>query len=68
VVTSLATPSSVSDYPPHLLPMMHAESYPTAWGMAPWGQYFANTIGIAGSTTVLVLLTSSLAGFALGTM
>ena len=68
VLTSLETPEHVFDFPPHLLPMLHGESYATAWSLAPWGQYFVNTCGIALSTTLLVLVTSTLAGYALGTM
>jgi multiple sugar transport system permease protein len=39
-----------------------------AWLAAPWVRYFANTFFIAGLTTLSVLVTSTLAGFAFGVL
>lgn len=68
LVTSLESTNHVFDFPPHLIPMMDFTAYPTAWNMAPWGRFFLNSAFLATSTTLLVLVTSSLAGFAMGTM
>lgn len=68
VVTSLASPSAVFTFPPDLLPTWHFVNYVKAWALAPWGRYFFNTVFIATTTTVLVLITSLLAGFAFGAL
>lgn len=66
VVTSLNTPGQVLQFPPVFLPHGQWVNYARAWSQAPWLRYFANTIFIAGLTTVMVLVTSLLAGFAFG--
>jgi len=66
VVTSLNWPDQVLQFPPALLPHGQWDNYARAWSEAPWLRYFANTIFIAASTTLLVLVTSILAGFAFG--
>ncbi len=68
IVTSLNGSNQVLQFPPVLLPHGAWGNYVRAWTEAPWLRYFANTIFIAGSTTVLVLVTSMLAGFAFGTL
>lgn len=68
LVVSLATPSSVFVFPPHLLPTWHFSNYVQAWSMAPWARYFFNTVLIATLTTLLVLITSVLSAYAFGTM
>ncbi|MBV9228195.1 MAG: carbohydrate ABC transporter permease [Chloroflexi bacterium] len=67
-VTSLLTQRSVFDSVPHFLPDWDWSNYISAWSMAPWLQYFANSIFIAGSTVILAVITSLLAGYAFGTM
>ena len=66
VVTSLDAPSQAFRVPPILIPQGHWSNYRAAWAGAPWLRYFGNTFLIAGATTVLVALTSVLAGFAFG--
>ncbi|MDQ6919180.1 MAG: carbohydrate ABC transporter permease [Candidatus Dormibacteraeota bacterium] len=75
VVISLGTLQSVFVFPPILYPLWHGENYLAAVGLIPdsstgqylhipWLRYFANTVIVAVGTTVLVLLTSVLAGYA----
>ncbi|MCY0874955.1 MAG: carbohydrate ABC transporter permease [Firmicutes bacterium] len=68
IVTSLNTQSQALQYPPIFLPHWHVANYVRAWSEAPWVQYFVNTVFIAFATTLLVLVTSLLAGFAFGAM
>ncbi len=66
VVTSLNSANQVLQFPPVFLPHWQWVNYVQAWSEAPWLRYFANTIFIAGLTTLIVLITSLLAGFAFG--
>jgi multiple sugar transport system permease protein len=68
IVTSLNSPNQVLQFPPLFLPHWQWINYVQAWTAAPWLRYFANTLFIAGLTTLLVLVTSLLAGFAFGMM
>ena len=68
IVTSLDAPNQVMRVPPLLIPQGHWGNYSIAWRGAPWLRYFANTFFIAGLTTLLVLVTSVLAGFAFGVL
>jgi ABC-type glycerol-3-phosphate transport system permease component len=40
-------------------------NYPNAWNEASFGQFFGNTVIVAGSTVILVLLFTAMAGYAL---
>lgn len=75
VVISLGTLQSVFVFPPILYPLMHWENYLTAVGLMadpstgqflsiPWARYFLNTVIVTAGTTVLVLITSVLGGYA----
>jgi len=66
LVTAFSHPSQAIEFPPHLVPDAYIENFVKAWKSAPWARYFLNTVLIAVSTVVLALLTSILAGFALG--
>ena len=66
VVTSLSSTNRVYQFPPRFLPGTVTGNYSRAWGEATWVRFFVNTLFIAGATVALVLLTSLLAGFALG--
>jgi multiple sugar transport system permease protein len=66
IVTSLSSTSRVYQFPPNFLPGGAVGNYSRAWGEATWVRFFLNTVFIAGVTVALVLLTSLLAGFALG--
>ncbi len=68
VVTSLNGSNQVLQFPPVFLPHGQWQNYVRAWNEAPWLRYFFNTLLIAGLTTLLVLVTSILAGFAFGVM
>lgn len=68
IVTSLNTQSQALQYPPVFMPHGQIVNYVRAWSEAPWVQYFINTVFIAFATTLLVILTSLLAGFAFGSM
>jgi multiple sugar transport system permease protein len=68
VVTSLLTSQSAADVVPHFIPDWQWSNYAQAWSLAPWAQYFFNSIFISLSTVILALITSLLAGYAFGTM
>ncbi len=68
LLTSLVPNDHVFDFPPSLWPRWDFTNYATAWNGTPWLNYFLNTGFIAVGTTLLVLITSSLAGFSLATM
>jgi multiple sugar transport system permease protein len=67
-VSSLLTTHSAFDSVPHFLPDWDWSNYARAWSLAPWVQYFANSVFIASCTVALALVTSLLAGYAFGTM
>jgi multiple sugar transport system permease protein len=64
-VTSVEPMGRLSDIPPNVLPLWDWSNYAAAWSAAPWGRYFANTVLVAGSTTVLAVLTALPAAYAL---
>lgn len=68
VLTSLIPSDHVFDFPPSLIPRWQFSNYASAWAQAPWGKYFLNTAIVAFGTTGLVLVTSTLAGYAFAVM
>lgn len=68
ILTSLDNASQVFTFPPRLFPGTDFGNFLVAWSAAPWAQYFLNTILISVVTVALAMLTSVLAGFALGVM
>jgi len=68
VATSLNSASATASLSGILLPHWHWGNYARAWDAEPWTRYFLNTVLVASLTTVLVLATSLLAGFAFGVM
>ena len=68
LITSLNTPDQVLTFPPSFVPHWQWQNYVLAWEAAPWARYFLNTIFIASTTVVLVIVTSALAGFAFGAL
>jgi multiple sugar transport system permease protein len=68
VVTSLNPNSDMYRFPPSLIPHLYFSNYVRAWQAAPWLRYVFNTVLVAVCTVALSLLTSLLAGFALGVM
>lgn len=66
VLASLMTFQEATSAPPTLIPAkLNFSNYLEALRVAPFGRYFINTIFTALSTTVITLITSILAGFAL---
>ncbi|GAB3556982.1 hypothetical protein GCM10027405_01010 [Arthrobacter alkaliphilus] len=68
LITSVASDADVFTFPPKLWPAWDFSNYAKAWGKSPWLTYFGNTVLIAGSVVLLVLITSLLAGFAFALM
>lgn len=68
VVTSLLTPHDAFDVVPHFFPDWQWINYVRAWNLAPWGQFFVNSILVATCTAGLAVITSLLAGYAFGMM
>lgn len=62
---ALNTPFSL---PPKLWPDFNFGNFREAWNYAPWPRYFLNTVVVAGGTTLLVVATSALAGYAFAAM
>jgi multiple sugar transport system permease protein len=68
LVTSLNRPDQLYDFPPLLWPDWQFHNYADAWSQAPWVRYYVNTVVISAATTALVLITTSLAGYAFAAM
>ena len=68
LVVALNDHAHVFNFPPNFIPLWHFENFVTAWNAAPWTRYFLNTIFIAVTTTLLVMITSTLAGYAFAAM
>ena len=68
VVTSLNEPNQLYQFPPVLWPNWVWSNYTEAWSEVPWLRFYGNTILVAGATTLLVLATSALAGYAFAAM
>jgi multiple sugar transport system permease protein len=65
VLTAFKSAPEVAASPPTLIPReWHPENFVAAWNAAPFGQYLANTVFIAGSVMVLEVITSALAAYA----
>ena len=65
IVTSLQPQDAVFSVPPQLWPKhMTFQNYIDAWNSAPWLRYFGNTLFVAVASTLISLVTSSLAAFA----
>jgi len=67
-VTSLLTEHDAYAATPVFWPDWQWTNYARAWAMAPWVQYFTNSLLISGCTIVLAVITSLLAGYAFGMM
>lgn len=68
LVIALDDTAHVFQFPPDFAPRWHFENFATAWAAAPWARYFLNTVLVSVSTTGLVLVTSTLAGYAFAAM
>jgi multiple sugar transport system permease protein len=67
--TALKSFFEATQFPPTLFPVeFHLENFATAWGDAPWFNYFRNTFVIAIAVTLAELTTSILAAYAFARM
>lgn len=65
VLTAFKSPVEVAASPPTWIPReWHPENFQAAWNFAPFGRYLLNTAFMAGTITVLEVLTSALAAYA----
>lgn len=67
-VTSLNRPEALFRVPPLLWPQWEFQNYVAAWYEQSWLRFYLNTILVASCETLLVLATSSLAGYAFASM
>lgn len=66
LVTSLQTEAAVSQRPIHLIPReITFENYLAIWSFARFDRFFLNSFLVAGGTTLLTLLITTLSGYAL---
>lgn len=66
VITALKTKPEIFTNPPTWLPLtFNLDNFITAWNAAPFGSYYFNSFLVASVTTILTLLISSMAGYAL---
>jgi len=65
VSNALRTNDEVLAVPPRLLPSTyHWENFGDAWTHLPFGQFFVNSLIVAVSVTIIVVIVSCLAGYA----
>jgi len=65
VSNALRTNDEVLAFPPRLLPSeAHWENFIEAWAHLPFGQFFVNSLVVAISVTIIVVVVSCLAGYA----
>jgi ABC-type glycerol-3-phosphate transport system permease component len=65
IATSLKAPADLFHSPPRWFPeTLQFGNYPEAWNAVPFPRYFFNTIFVAGSIVLGVVVTSGLAAFA----
>ncbi len=65
VVTAFQSHGSVYRIPPNFVPGFHAGAFVFVVEHTDWPRFMLNTVFIAGTTVLLVLVTSALAGYAL---
>ncbi|MHB8293945.1 MAG: carbohydrate ABC transporter permease [Acidimicrobiales bacterium] len=65
VVTAFNTHGGVYSIPPRFLPAFHTRAFTYVLTHTNWLRYMGNTVFIAVSTVVLVVITSAMAGYAL---
>lgn len=68
LVLSLNRPDSVFDFPPHLWPQWQFQNYAEMWRFTSWLGLFLNTVITTVGRVALVLVTSTLAGYAFASM
>lgn len=65
LVTAFNSHSGVFSIPPNFVPAFHTGAFLYVLEHTGWARYMANTVLIAGSTVLLVVATSAMAGYAL---
>ncbi len=65
LVTAFNSHTGVFSIPPNFIPSFHSGPFLYVLEHTSWLRYMANTILIAGSTVILVVATSAMAGYAL---
>ncbi len=63
--TSLETSTRAYSFPGALLPQGVVHNYVAAWSLAPWLRFLVNSLGMGLVTTLLALLTSTLAAYSI---
>ena len=65
VVTAFQSHDAVLSIPPRFLPAFHGDAFLYVVDHTDWARFMLNTVFVAGTTVLLVLVTSALAGYAL---
>jgi multiple sugar transport system permease protein len=68
LVLSLNRPDAILQFPPRLWPQWQVQNYVEVWRFVNWPGLFANTVVTTAGRVALVLLTSTLAGYAFASM
>jgi multiple sugar transport system permease protein len=68
LVLSLNRPDAILEFPPRLWPQWQVQNYVEVWRFADWPGLFANTVITTAGRVLLVLATSTLAGYAFASM
>lgn len=65
VLAAFKTPEEIHHYPPPILPVeWRWQNFVDAWGKAPFGTFFVNSVVVTGAIVVIQLATSTLAAYA----
>jgi ABC-type glycerol-3-phosphate transport system permease component len=65
VLAAFKTPEEIHHYPPPILPSeWRWQNFVDAWGKAPFGTFFVNSVIVTGAIVVIQLATSTLAAYA----
>lgn len=65
VLAAFKTPAEIHHYPPPILPAAWRwQNFVDAWGKAPFGTFFVNSVIVTGAIVIIQLATSTLAAYA----
>lgn len=65
VLAAFKTPAEIHHYPPPILPVeWRWQNFIDAWGKAPFGTFFVNSVIVTGAIVIIQLATSTLAAYA----
>lgn len=68
LVLSLNRPDAILTFPPRLWPQWQVQNYLEAWRLVDWPHLLANTVLTTAGRVLLVVVTSTLAGYAFAAM